>query len=156
MENLDDPRIGPLLAVARKEFSFEYAIRQWAIQKILAADLSLDFEALLLDQGQALDAWLKSKEGRKEALKLRSDAEEKLRKKSADATERSRAAANALHNRPGGSREKVDAIRKIWGSGKYKSKDLCAEQECASLNMSFAAARKALRNISSPLSRCTA
>ncbi len=156
MENLDDPRIGPLLAVARKEFSFEHAIRQWAIQKILAADLSLDFEALLLDQGQALDAWLKSKEGRKEALKLRSDAEEKLRKKSADATERSRAAANALHNRPGGSREKVDAIRKIWGSGKYKSKDLCAEQECASLNMSFAAARKALRNISSPLSRCTA
>lgn len=66
--------------------------------------------------------------------------------KSATARER----ANALHNRPGGSRDKQAAIRKIWASGKYSSRDICAEQECAALDMSFSAARKALRNTPSP------
>lgn len=37
-------------------------------------------------------------------------------------------------------------IREIWGTGKYTSRDICAEQECAGLNLSFSTARKALRN----------
>ena len=57
------------------------------------------------------------------------------------------AAANARHSQPGGSREKQEAIRAIWQSGKYASRDECAEQECAHLGMSFSAARKALRNV---------
>jgi hypothetical protein len=57
-----------------------------------------------------------------------------------------RAAANALHSKPGGSREKQSAIQALWRSGKYSSRDVCAEQECAGLEMSFSAARKALRN----------
>jgi hypothetical protein len=60
------------------------------------------------------------------------------------------AAADALHNKPGGSREKRDAIRAIWASGKYTSRDLCAEEECAALNMSFSAARNALKNQPKP------
>jgi hypothetical protein len=55
-------------------------------------------------------------------------------------------AANARHNQPGGSRDKQRQIRKIWATGKYSSRDLCAEEECAALGMSFSAARKALRN----------
>ena len=55
-------------------------------------------------------------------------------------------AANSLHNKPGGSRYKQDKIREIWACGKYSSRDICAEQECAALNMSFSSARKALRN----------
>lgn len=54
------------------------------------------------------------------------------------------------HNRPGGSRDKANQIRSIWASGKYSSRDICAEQECAGLGMSFAAARKALRNTPDP------
>ncbi len=61
-----------------------------------------------------------------------------------------RAAANAKHDQPGGSRDKQKKIQDIWGMGKYSSRDICAEQECAALGMSFSAARKALRNKRSP------
>jgi hypothetical protein len=59
-------------------------------------------------------------------------------------------AANAKHSRPGGSRDLADRMRKIWASGKYASLDICAEQECGALDMSFSAARKALRNTPDP------
>lgn len=59
-------------------------------------------------------------------------------------------AANAKHSRSGGSRELADKMRKTWASGKYSSRDICAEQECAALNMSFSTARKALRNTPDP------
>ncbi len=64
-----------------------------------------------------------------------------------------RAAANALHDKPGGNRDKQKRIREIWASGKYTSRDLCAEQECAALNMSISVARRALTNTPEP-SRC--
>lgn len=60
-------------------------------------------------------------------------------------------AANAKHDKPGGSREKANEMRKQWASGKYSTRDICAEQECASLNMSFSAARKALQNTPDPV-----
>jgi hypothetical protein len=66
-----------------------------------------------------------------------------------------KAAANARYNQPGGSRDKQRQIREIWASGKYSSRDLCAEEECAALGMSLSAARKALRNAPVP-SRCEA
>ncbi len=59
-------------------------------------------------------------------------------------------AANALHDKPGGSRDKKNQIRTIWASGKYSSRSICAEQECAGLNMSYDAARKALTNTPDP------
>lgn len=59
-------------------------------------------------------------------------------------------AINARHNQPGGSRDKQNQIRAIWATGKYTSRDICAEQECASLVVSFATARKALRNTPDP------
>ena len=64
-----------------------------------------------------------------------------------------RQAAEALHSKPGGTREKRAAIRSIWSSGKYSSRDICAEQECASLGMSFSTARKALIGTPDPSSR---
>lgn len=64
-----------------------------------------------------------------------------------------RTAANALHDRPGGSRDKKTEIRKIWASGKYSTKDLCAEEEYAAIGMSYSAARKALNNAPEP-GRC--
>jgi len=59
-------------------------------------------------------------------------------------------AANARHDQPGGSRDKQRQIREIWASGKYSSRDLCAEEECAALEMSYAAARRALKNTPDP------
>lgn len=61
-------------------------------------------------------------------------------------------AADALHNKPGGSREKAKIIQDIWASGKYSSRDICAEQECAGLGMSFSSARRALTNTPDPKS----
>ena len=62
-----------------------------------------------------------------------------------------KAAANARHNQPGGSRDKRRQIREIWATGKYSSRDICAEEKCAALRMSFSAARKALRNVAKPV-----
>lgn len=59
-------------------------------------------------------------------------------------------AANARHDQPGGSRDKQRQIREIWAGGKYSSRDRCAEEECAALGMSYAAARKALKNTPDP------
>ena len=61
-----------------------------------------------------------------------------------------RASAEARHSMPGGSREKQEKIRQIWATGKFTSRDVCAEQECAGLGMSFSTARKALRNTPTP------
>lgn len=61
-----------------------------------------------------------------------------------------RRGANAVHDKPGGNREKQNRIRSIWASGKYSSRAICAEQECAALGMSYDAARKALRNTPNP------
>jgi hypothetical protein len=65
-------------------------------------------------------------------------------------TQTAKAAANARHNQPGGSRDKQRQICEIWATGKYSSRDICAEQECAALGMSFSAARNALKNTPVP------
>jgi hypothetical protein len=61
-----------------------------------------------------------------------------------------RLAAEANHNKPNGSRDKRDKIRAIWASGKFSTRDRCAEEECGSLGMSFATARKSLRGQPNP------
>ena len=65
-------------------------------------------------------------------------------------TDVARKAANARHDRPGGSREKQRQIREIWATGKFSSRDRCAEEECAALGMSYSSARKALINTPDP------
>ncbi|WP_313487334.1 hypothetical protein [Stutzerimonas kunmingensis] len=56
-------------------------------------------------------------------------------------------AVNARHDKPGGSRELAARIRMVWATGKYTSRDICAEEEWAELGFkSFSTARKALRN----------
>ncbi|MBV2192552.1 hypothetical protein [Azonexus sp.] len=58
--------------------------------------------------------------------------------------------ADAKHEGPNGKRNAKERIREIWASGKYSSRTVCAEQECAALDMSFDTARKALRNTPDP------
>lgn len=59
-------------------------------------------------------------------------------------------AADARHDKAGGSRDKQKQIQNIWAAGKYTSKDRCAEEECGALDMSFSAARNALKNQPEP------
>lgn len=66
------------------------------------------------------------------------------------ASEVARLGAKALHGRPGGNWDKSAAIRAAWATGKYTSRDICAEQECAAIGMSFSSARKALRGTPAP------
>lgn len=61
-----------------------------------------------------------------------------------------KAAADARHSKPGGSRDVQQQVRAIWSSGKYTSRDRCAEEECAALGISYSTARKALRNTPDP------
>ncbi len=65
-------------------------------------------------------------------------------------TRQAKAAADARHGKPGGSRARHAQIREIWASGKYDSRDRCAEEECAALGISYSTARKALRNTPEP------
>jgi ATP sulfurylase len=62
--------------------------------------------------------------------------------------------ADAKHNKPGGSREKCEKMRKIWASGKYRTKAECAEKEHTKLAMKFESARNALKGEPSPPGRC--
>jgi|GEM_PF-6714050 len=64
--------------------------------------------------------------------------------------ENAKRAANALHDQPGGSRDKQQQIQEIWASGKYSTRDRCAEEECAALGMPFSTARRALINTPDP------
>jgi hypothetical protein len=64
-----------------------------------------------------------------------------------------RSGAEALHSKPGGSRSKREAIREIWATGKFDTRNACAEQECDALGMSYETARRALRNTPRPVSR---
>jgi len=65
-------------------------------------------------------------------------------------SQNAKAAADARHDRPGGSREKRAKMRAFWASGKYTSRDRCAEEECGALGMSIGAARRALENTPDP------
>lgn len=62
-------------------------------------------------------------------------------------SENAKRAANRRHNKPNGSREKAGNIRAIWVTGKYDTKQECAEKEHDALGMSYDTAIKALRNL---------
>lgn len=68
-------------------------------------------------------------------------------------SQKARAAANTSHDKPGGSRHKRRLIQEAWASGKYSSRGVCAEEECAAIGMSYKTARDALRNTPEP-ARC--
>ncbi len=62
-------------------------------------------------------------------------------------TQTAKAAAEARHRL---ITEKKRLLQKIWKTGKYSSRNICADEECAALGMSFHTARRALRNTPDP------
>lgn len=66
-------------------------------------------------------------------------------------TQQAKAAADARHSRPGGSRDKQAAIKAAWASGIYGDRDLCATEEYEALGFgAWGTARRALRNTPDP------
>lgn len=65
-------------------------------------------------------------------------------------SDRARAAAEALHNKPGGTREKQSAIRESWATGNFATRIDCAEQGYAHFGMSFYTAQDALKGTPDP------
>lgn len=61
-----------------------------------------------------------------------------------------RDSANKGHDKPGGYREKRNAIRASWASGNFTSRDKCAKHECDSLGIAFSTARRHLNNTLDP------
>lgn len=109
----------------------------FAVKSIERINVTADIGAHFIDESESL------------ALQ-KNIAEQKLVQLSHRATQRAIHAADARYNRPGGARDKRQQIQMAWASGKYTSRDRCAEEECGALNMSFSAARKALRNTPDP------
>ena len=62
-------------------------------------------------------------------------------------TYKARKSVGVKHDKPGASRDLKRKIQEVWATGKYASRDICAEEEWSGLGYgSFSAARKALRN----------
>lgn len=63
---------------------------------------------------------------------------------------KAKAAAEARHSKPGGSRDIKAQMLALWASGKYTTRERCAEEECAALGIPYSTARKALVNAPNP------
>lgn len=101
------------------------------LQKYIKDDEILsDCKSMIIDKHHELDVQIVSHE------KL-------LQKDQDDKSNKARFAALKKHEPKNKAKNQ---IREIWATGKYSSKDICAEQECASLGLSFSTARKALIN----------
>ena len=66
-------------------------------------------------------------------------------------SERGRQTVEARYSKPDGTYDRQAKIKKIWASGKYASRDICAEEEYASIGFgSFKSARNALKGTRDP------
>ena len=170
-------RVDALTEWARDNLSFERAIRAFAVARVrgdifedhlkkaqaqldralgMAGELPQAINAQTVLMRESIDAMRVERE-QSEALlakvipvALFTGIGLEMKSSKAKASRHGKVAAAARHDKPGGSRSKAEAIRAVWASGKYSSRSLCAEQECAALEMSFDAARKALRNTPNP------
>lgn len=59
-------------------------------------------------------------------------------------------AAVTRHSQSGGSHDKRQKVRELWATGKYRSREQCADLVCSELGISRTTARKALNNTPDP------
>lgn len=146
--------------------TFEQATCLFAVHKVMFDEFNVMFEQLSKEHQEAgamlaatassdlkaaemlMDLALALKAGLPDLARQASTAAARAYKR--QASKRAKNAAEHRYSRPGSAREKTEAIRRAWASGKFSSRDRCAEEECAALGMSFSTARKALRNIPKP------
>jgi hypothetical protein len=85
---------------------------------------------------------------------LEGDAARERSEKDLVSEANSRRVKKGRHNKPGSKHMIADAareaIRKIWASGKYTDRDLCAREECDHLGASYSVVRRALNATPNP------
>ena len=160
-----DRRVAEVCQWGREHLSFDEAVMMFAVFKVANEELDemlreatsdVEFSGkLLIDSNEAetkVSAHLEDALQAVEAILGTAPQMFNLGLKVSKvaASGRGKNAANARHAKPGGTRSKAEAVRIAWASGKYSSRDVCAEQECAALGMSFSSARKALRGTAPP------
>lgn len=111
-------------------------------------------QSLLMKQISATDQLVTIGELHEQIVAVRRFLEGQIAGRDAQRKIVAKKGGEALHSKRDGSREKRRLIQEAWASGKYSSRDICAEEECSALKMSFSTARKALRNTPEPPSRC--
>lgn len=161
-------RVANLLAsgISYEELA-KYAAEGWSWSVIMEnaydaqSELLADYEkilslsnSLLNKQISATNQLVTIDDLQKQSITLRRFLEGQRAGRDAQRKNVAKKGGNALHSMPGGSREKRLLIQDAWASGKYSTRDICADEECAALEMSFSTARKALRNTPEPPSRC--
>ena len=135
---------------SQSEFEEEVEkITKWALENYAPVELAEMYARMALSAGEYANTVMEMRKLR--ALKMTIDSKKKI-----IISMKAKFAAETRHSKPGGNRSKTDKIRQAWASGKYDNRDLCAEQECAGLEMAFGTARRALRNTPDPLRRCAA
>ncbi len=154
-------KIAEIEARYKEILTFDQAVHFFATYKVLLEEVKNSYKWLSQESVRVLDKSVLDVDElatqANNALDLsehhlveRLSAEAALIESKESAVRRATQAADARHNKPGGARVKRLQIQRIWASGKYSSRDRCAEEECGALDMSFATARKALRNIPNP------
>ncbi len=154
-------QIAKIEARYKEILTFDQAVHFFATYKVLLEEVKNSYKWLSQESVRALDKSVFNVDElatqANNALDLsehhlveRLMAEASLIESQESAVRRATKAADVRHNKPGGARVKRLHIQRIWASGKYSSRDRCAEEECGALNMSFATARKALRNTPNP------
>lgn len=129
-------------------FAYHRGMAERAIYLLNDVSESLAPETELEEIRSTLQLGIRAIQLLKDALPQAVSLEVKILKKRASG--KAKTGAEALHNKLGGSRSKAGEIRRLWASGKFKSRDDCAEQECAALGMAISTARRALRNTPAP------
>ncbi|WP_042673052.1 hypothetical protein [Variovorax sp. CF313] len=161
-----EEQIQILTAWARRNMTYEQATFLFAVHKVVLDDLKATFDRSNKDHQQASTmlaeagaSELKTAALLKEmAAELEAAMPRLLRQAAAaggavykrQASKRAKDAADHRHSSPGGAREKAESIRREWASGKYSTRERCAEEEHAALGMSYSSAIKALRNVPKP------
>lgn len=143
---------GTLSEAARAESAAMVTRVQPIVAQFLAAHAAYKSEAEALYQVAGPDARLIDVETHVKANPPSAGAIAYLIGVARDAllSEKAKHAADQGHSLPGKSRDRRTQIQAIWASGKYTSRDRCAEEECGALGMSFATARKSLRGTPNP------
>lgn len=120
------------------------------VESIRAHEQNIKSLITLVDQALSLSMVVAAKMAKNTAYigelegKRKAKAEIKL-----IASERGRNNVKIRHEKDNFAAKK-EKIQKIWLSGKYDTKAICAEEEYSSLGMSFDTARKALNNLPKP------
>lgn len=149
-----DPEVEAEIALLRASLTFDEAITALANYRLFSRRLKIDIATDKARAEQMLDSAIASIEEMAaqtfKACDIAEHSQEEIQEMRASGKSRAKLAADALHDKPGGNREKRAAIQVLWASGKYTSRDICAEQEGGALGMSVSTARKALRGTPNP------